>query len=261
MVADIERDFREKVGSELRLAEEGVARYRVLTPFMFPDGDHLSLVLKSEGHEWVLSDEGHTYMQLTYRLDERDLYTGTRQRLISNALSVFGVEDRDGELRLTIEGDRYGDALFTFVQALLKISDVTYLSREIVRSTFTDDFRRFMAEVVPEERREYDWRDAVRDPEGNYAVDCRVNGSPKPLMVFALPHDDRTNTATITLLKFETWNMPFRSMAIFEDQEAIGRKVLARLTDACEKQFSNLRGNQDRIERYLKDILAETPNL
>src|SRR4030065_2462961 len=166
----IERNFKEKVCEKLRLASEGVNRYRVFTPFMFEDGDHLSIVLKRENGKWVLSDEGHTYMHLTYDLDEKDLQRGTRQKIISNALSVFKVEDREGELILTIEEDQYGNALYSFVQGLLKITDITYLSRERVRSTFMEDFRAFMEESVPENRRQFEWFDRKHDPEGKYQI-------------------------------------------------------------------------------------------
>ena len=73
-------------------------------------------------------------MHLTYDLEEKDLQKGTRQKIITNALSMFSVEDREGELVIPIQNDRYGDALYNFIQALLKITDVTYLSRERVRS-------------------------------------------------------------------------------------------------------------------------------
>ena len=140
----IEQDFRAKVSAKVRLASEGVDRYRVFTPFRFDDGDHLSIVLKKVGTQWALSDEAHTYMHLTYDIDESDLHRGNRQKIISNALSIFHVEDRDGELTLGVKDDHYGDALYSFIQALLKISDVSYLSRERVRSTFMDDFRSFL---------------------------------------------------------------------------------------------------------------------
>lgn len=253
---DIETSFRERVCEQISIAAEGLNRFRVLTPFMFEDGDHFAIVLKRANGAWALSDEGHTFMHLTYDLDERALTSGNRQKIIVNALSAFGLEDRDGELTLPVPDDRYGDALFSFLQALSKIADVNYLSRERVRSTFLEDFRHFMSERVPEDRRAFDWVDPGHDPEGKYPVDLRLNGTALPLFVFALQSDDRVRDATITLHQFERWEVRFRSMAVFEDQEEINRKVLARFSDVCDKQFSNLSGNADRIARYLGESVA-----
>ena len=256
-IETIEREFRKKISAKIRLAGEGMERFRVFTPFLFEDGDHLSIVLKKKGMRWMLSDEAHTYMHLTYDIDERDLHSGTRQKIISNALSTFQVEDRDGELLLDVPDGRYGDALYSFVQALLKVSDVSYLSRERVRSTFMDDFRALLCEVIPEKRRVFDWNDPKRDPQKMYTVDCRINGMPRPLFVHALTGDGRTRDATIALLQFEKWGIPFRSLAIFEDQESISRKVLARFSNLGEKQFSSITANQDRIAQFLRESIAE----
>ena len=260
-VQTIERDFRERVCEKVGLAPEGVDRYQVLTPFRFEDGDHLAIVLKRENSGWVLSDEGHTYMHLTYDLDERDLQRGTRGRVVANALSAFSVEDRSGELVLPVPEERYGDALYSYVQALLKISDVSFLSRERVRSMFMEDFREFVAQCVPEDRRVFHWRDPDHDPKGMYEVDCRINGSPRPLLCFALPNDAKTRDATITLLQFERWRTRFRSVGIFYNQEDVNRKVLARFSDVCEKLYSSLApSNKDRISGYLEEALANVQN-
>ena len=125
IMENIERDFHERVSAKVRLSAEGLDRFRVFTPFLFDDGDHLSIVLKKEGSHWVLSDEAHTCMRLTYDVEESDLHRGTRQKIISNALSTFRIEDRDGELVLAVSDGHYGDALHSFVQALLKIANVS----------------------------------------------------------------------------------------------------------------------------------------
>jgi hypothetical protein len=254
-IETIEQDFRAKICDKLSISKEGIERFRVFTPFMFEDGDHLAIILKREQERWLLSDEGHTYMHLTYDLDEKDLQRGTRQKIITNALSVFKVDDREGELIIPIEDNQYGDSLYNFVQALLRISDVSYLSRERVRSTFMEDFRTFIEESVIENRRTFEWHDHEHDPDGKYLVDCRINGRPKPIFIHAIPGDDKTRDATIALLLFDKWGLAFRSLAIFEDQEQINRKVLARFSDVCEKQFSSLGANRDRIKRYLDEAV------
>ena len=151
----IEKDLRKKVSQKITLQPEGKNRFQVFTPFRFDDGDHFVVVVKQRKRAWILSDEGHTYMHLTYSMDQRDLERGTREKIISNTLSVFGVDEKDGELTIPVENGAFGDALFDFMQALQKIADVEYISREVVRSTFLEDFNSFITTQIPEERREF----------------------------------------------------------------------------------------------------------
>jgi hypothetical protein len=248
---EIVEDFQKKVCKEIRLEEEGHNRARVITPFRFEDGDHLVILLKKENNHWILSDEGHTYMHLTYWMNEDDLHRGTRKDIIESNLSMYNVTDRKGELLSTVEDMEFGNALYSFIQTLLKITDISYLTRERVRSTFLEDFKSFMSDEVPDDLREFNSYDQIHDPDMNYIVDCKIKTANSPLFVFAINNDDRCNVATITCLQFERWKVKFNSMAIFENQEEIQRKVLARFSDVCGKMFSNLPANRDRIKEFL----------
>ena len=249
----IEQEFRRKVCEEINIYSEGINRYIVFTPFMFDDGDHLSILLKQEGDRIFLSDEGHTFMHVSY--DEIDIERGTRSEIIDTVLSSYGINNIEGELKAYIKNDNYGDALYSFIQGLIKITDVSYLTQERVRSTFLEDFKNLMEEKIPEERRTFFYSDPQHDPGRKYVVDCRINGAKRPLFVFAIPNDDRCRDATITCLQYEKFGVSFVATAIFEIHEEINRRVLARFSDVCEKQFPSLQSANERFEPYWTELL------
>lgn len=254
----IRQEFRNRVCEQIDLEQEGEGRFRVLTPFRLEDGDHFAIVLKDEGGRWILTDEASTLMHLSYWLDETELASGNRQQIIEGALQSFSVESRNGELVIPVSEGRFGDALFDFVQAIAKVTDVSFLSRERVRPAFVDDFKAFFRSRVPPDRLAFDWTDPQNDAKRRYPVDCRVNQILRPLFVYALPNENRVRDATINLLKFEQWGLRFQSLGIFEEQELVSSSVVARFTDVCDKTFSSLEGNTERIEMHLKRTLQES---
>src|ERR1700691_5408983 len=120
----IKEDFKARVCEQVDLQQEGEGRFRVLTPFRFEDGDHYSIVLKREGENWILSDEASTLMHLSYWLEEEDIESGNRQEIIQGSLASFFVENRHGEFVVPVSEGHFGHALFNFVQALAKVTDI-----------------------------------------------------------------------------------------------------------------------------------------
>ena len=116
----IEKDFKEKVNDQVHIKSEGKDRYLVFTPFICEDGDHFSIILKKEDRGWVLSDEGHTLMHLSFGQDRINLDDKNRT-ITTNELSEFHTQEINGELTSRINNERYGDALQGFIQAIKTI--------------------------------------------------------------------------------------------------------------------------------------------
>src|SRR5216684_583970 len=229
---NIELEFRRNLVEVVEIHAMGPDRYGIVTPMAFDDGDLLPLVLRKDEQGWYLTDEGHTFLQLTYELEEADFRQGTRRDIVNKNLSMFGLENRNGELILRVENEKLGDALYNFAQALVKIDDVRYLSREHARSTFIEDVRQMVRSIASLQRQiEYDWHDPVIDPKGNYPVDCKINGRGKPVLIFALPNDQRVALATCSLFRLSQAGMKFKSVGIFEDQAKLDPRWVARFTD------------------------------
>ena len=256
----IQGQLREKVSTRVRLLQEGSNRYRVFTPFRFDDGDRFVIVLEQEGSEWVFRDEGHTLMHLSYRVDEGDLHQGNRGEVITNALTEFSVTNRGGDLTARSTVSEIGNRFFDFIQALSRIADVLILSRERVRSTFWEDLAKLVKSSASPGSITQDWYDRNRDPNHNYVVPFRLEAPLRPVLVYGLDSDVTVRDATICLLKFETWGLKSQSVGVYENQEALGRKIVARFSDVVGKQFSTIESNKDKIRTYLHELVEpESP--
>jgi hypothetical protein len=203
-IKTIEKEFKSKVCNEVRLLQEGVDRFRIFTPFLFDDGDALAIVLRKTENEWFLTDEGHTFMHLSYEIDIDSLDKGTRARIISTTLNNFGIQERGGVIFASVTEENMGNVFYSYVQALIKITDVSYLTRERVRSTFWEDFRNFITQKVPAKGSHLTIMTACMTPR-EVPVDCRINKLDKPLYIFAINSDDKCNISTINLLQYEKW--------------------------------------------------------
>ncbi len=247
LVDTLKRDL----GTEFGIVRENEECFRIHTPFIFDDGDHINIVIKRDGERWVLSDEGHTYFHLTLDVRERDLLQGPRREIINSTLSLFDVNDRGGELVLPIIEDHVPRHIFEFAQVILRIADVSYLSRERVESTFQADLARFIRDELAPKTYQHKWHDP-RDNKRIYEVDYRVNSRPKPIFLFALSTSGRTKDATIALHQLSEWQVEYEPVGIFENRSKIVNKDVERLSDVCRMQYEDFSQlNRAHLARFL----------
>lgn len=133
---DIIENMKRFVCTSFSVEERGINAYLVHTGFFFPDGDELHIVLRLVDGRWILTDNGHTLMWLSY---EDFNMTPTRESLLRKAVeSNFLTLDEDC-ISVDVDPSNGSAALRSMVQALLQIADLLYLDRQTVRSTFAGD--------------------------------------------------------------------------------------------------------------------------
>lgn len=256
-IVDVPRLFGDSLRDSVEVVPSGPDRYRVHMPVFFDDGDELAMILKKSGDEWVITDEGHTLMRLTYSLDRSELKSGNRAKVIADALSLFRVDNLEGRLTLSVSDDRFADAMFAFTQCVLRVMDVNLLSRERASVTFLDEFKAFVSKTLEKPLRDFQWHDPTRDKEGLYVVDCRIRRpSGRPVFLYAVSTDHKVLSSAIAAHQFEKWNVPNEPMAICSDMVKFSQKDLARLQTVCPKVYPALKGHEERIARDIVESVA-----
>ena len=140
----IRKSFKKSVAESVELFPKGDNSYQIFTPFHFDDGDHFVVILKTDGlGNWIITDEGHTYMRMSYDMDLSSLKKGTPNEIIESSLEKYGVKEIERQLIATIdEISNTGNVLYNFIQCLISITNISYLSRARVLSAFDEDSKK-----------------------------------------------------------------------------------------------------------------------
>ena len=247
------KDFKKIVCDKISLKQKGKNRYMVITPFLFEDGDMFKIILKKEGDTWYLTDEGHTLMHLSYEKFEID--SNKRKELFSQAITRNWMKYDEGEIKLIIEDGDFGNTLYSFIQGLMKVVDLEYLSQEHVRTLFFEDLMNLLEKAVKRPK-VFDYTYDKADSSGIYNVDCMVEMPKRPLHIFGANTDDRCKNIALTCYFLSGHGIKFFSIVVLENQDDISRKVLMQLTDAVGKQYTSLNSAKSELPKFIEEFAS-----
>ena len=98
-------------------------------------------------------------------------------------------------------------------------------------------------------------RDQFDDAKA-YTVDYRIEGSEEQLFLFGVPNRGKAKLTTIMLSHYHRYELAFESIIVFEDQTAMPRLDLARLSDVGGDMISSLDAQEDFNRKLLRRIAA-----
>ena len=252
-INDIQQNFTSDVLKQINVIPNGNDSFYISTRFFFDDGDEFIIYLKHRDGKWMLSDDGHTYVYLSYTLEPKDIHKGIRGKTIRRVLNMFNIEDKNGELVLDLSSDRYvgryGEALHNFIQAISKISSVLYWLQHQPKRTFKEQSSDRLGEILGKSRIEMDWHDEENDPKKQYTVDCRVNGLPSPLFIYAISNTTKIRDAVIAWRWFDSMDISFTPYGIIKEEKLINSKLFTRMQDVCEFYDVGINNSIQTIKR------------
>jgi hypothetical protein len=226
------------------------------TPFSFPDGDHYPIYVTETGTGGIrLSDGGHTLMHLSYENDIDKFFEGTRSLLMEQTIAQerVGYDPDKGTFYVDASMEHLADAVFRLGQAITRVYDLTYLNRSHVASTFYDDLQERIKTVIPEEKIKRDYTVLGLPNAENYPVDFLIETKTStPLFLYGIPNRDKARLATIFLQYLIQNRVNFDSLLVFDNQEEIPRKDLARLSNVGGEMIASLNAEEDFERKLLR---------
>lgn len=254
-IASLQERLCKSLCAEIRLYPKGNDYLFVSTPFTFRDGDVYSIYLRrNNGEHFRVTDLGHTLMHLSYDNDIDKFRHSTRGRLFEQILLEMDIKEADGELFTEAIPENIGETVLRFAQSITKITDLTFLNRARVESTFYDDLLEILKTTVEESKITRNYIIPSMPNAEDYPVDYKIEGKEKndPLFIFGIPGRDKARLATIILEHLLREKVRFNSLLVFSNQQDISGRDLARLSNVGGEMVASLDATDDLIRKVSK---------
>ena len=190
-------------------------------------------------------------MRLSYSYD---LNTDARRRIFDDILINNHVENDDGNLYLDVPIGALYEGVMQFAGCVQKVCNMRYWARETVRSVFYDDLNDY---VVSNLKSYSPVASLTPMPNaGVFSVDWTLTSRKRAFYLFGVLGNDKAKNVAITLLEFQKARLPFISLVVHEDMEALGRRERQYLTRNADHQYPVLDDFKESVVADLRRLVA-----
>lgn len=255
-INELQKELCKSFCADIRLNRRGGDIYFVKTPLAFGDGDAYTIYLRllTSGMARI-TDDGHTLMHLSYDNDVNKFRSGTRGLLLEQIKAEMDLHESNGEFFMDCPFEKAGETLFRFGQALTKITDLTFLNRSKVESTFYEDLWESLVHIISEDKIVRDYLVPDMPKADDYPIDYKIERKAEtPFFIFGIPNKDKAQLVTIIIEHLLGRKKVFDSLLIFADQQGIPRPVLARLSNVGGEMVASLDAQDDLQRKLLKSV-------
>jgi hypothetical protein len=239
--------LRKAICPNIEVEARGIDRYMIHTAYRYSDDDELHILFKNTDDGWVLTDEGHTVMWLSY---EDVALTDARKENLLKTIRSNHAEYADGEILVRCTLDNMGPALYSMIQALLQASMLLCMRKESIRNSFLDDMKQGFKAALGDNVR-YCLDEAIDTAEKTYHADIFVDVNP-PIYVFGVSNTERCLNAIIFMMHMREENRNIRSVIVVDEEAKVSEDNINMAVTKSDKSFIGIKGMNDELSWYLK---------
>jgi hypothetical protein len=228
---------------------------RIETGLLYPDGASIEVYLVEDaslpgGHK--LTDLGQTTSWLL-DVQVKPWLSKKRQRLLEDAIDLYGVRQNGGALELPLESiDQIPEGIIRLGQACLRVSDLLFTRRSALQSVFLEDVEEVIVDTdLPFESN----KELIGKYEKPVRVDFLVQGQRTQSAILALASGNASQAHGAATEIFSRWydlkdERNEQRITVFDDSKDVYREHdLRRL-----EELSILIGLSDR--QAFRDVIA-----
>ena len=198
-------------------------------------------------YPYRICDFGLTLMHLSYNFD---VDTEHREEILNNIIKNNLGSIDNGNIYIDSNLSNLHQNLLQYYQLLSKVSSMSILKKEVVRSLFYENLNYFVENELSQYNPELGF-----SPLPDYKVDCRFNISAKrPIYLFGVRDSIKAKEIMLHCMVFKDKKIPFESLVIYEDMNSsnISAKDLRRLTNIADKQYASLEDFKSESADYFQ---------